>query len=98
MLTRGLNRIMVIKHILNCFVFCPLLLMQACAQPASVARTVSLEEGLAFPGAEGFGRFTTGGRGGKVLIVSNLDDDGPGSFRAAADAKFPRIIVFAVSG
>ena len=89
---------MVIKHILNCIVFCPLLLMQACAQPASVARTVSFEEGLAFPGAEGFGRFTTGGRGGKVLIVSNLNDDGPGSFRAAADAKFPRIIVFSISG
>lgn len=52
----------------------------------------------AFPGAEGFGKNTTGGRGGKVLIVKNLNDDGPGSFREAVSATFPRIIVFAVSG
>ncbi len=53
---------------------------------------------IAFPGAEGFGKFTSGGRGGKVFIVSNLNDNGPGSFREAAEAKAPRIIVFAVSG
>ena len=53
---------------------------------------------IAFPGAEGFGKYTTGGRGGKVLIVDNLDDNGPGSFRAAAEADFPRIIVFSVAG
>lgn len=77
---------------------CPLLLLQACAQPPAVARTVALEENLAFPDAEGFGRFVTGGRGGKVMIVSNLEDHGPGSFREAAEAKGPRIIVFSVSG
>ena len=53
---------------------------------------------IAFPGAEGFGKYTTGGRGGKVFIVSNLHDKGPGSFRQAAEAKEKRIIVFAVSG
>ncbi len=53
---------------------------------------------IAFPGAEGFGKYTTGGRGGKVLIVDNLDDEGPGSFREAAESNFPRIIVFSVAG
>jgi hypothetical protein len=52
----------------------------------------------AFPGAEGFGATTPGGRGGKVLVVTNLDDSGPGSFRAAVDADGPRIIVFQVGG
>ena len=56
------------------------------------------ERPLAFPGAEGFGKYTTGGRGGKVFIVSNLNDKGPGSFREAATAKEKRIIIFTVSG
>ncbi|MCH5600220.1 pectate lyase family protein [Niabella ginsengisoli] len=54
----------------------------------------------AFPGAEGFGKYATGGRGGKVVIVSNLDDDGPGSFRQAFK-EFPGepiTIVFSVAG
>lgn len=52
----------------------------------------------AFPGAEGFGTDTPGGRGGQVYIVTTLDWDGPGSFREAMTATEPRIIVFRVSG
>ena len=52
----------------------------------------------AFPGAEGFGKYASGGRGGKVHIVRNLNDSGPGSFREAVNEPGPRIILFAISG
>ncbi|MBP1614256.1 MAG: hypothetical protein H6Q13_1704 [Bacteroidetes bacterium] len=51
-----------------------------------------------FPGAEGGGAYTPGGRGGKVIVVTSLADEGPGTFREACETGGARIVVFNVSG
>jgi pectate lyase len=78
--------------------FCPILLLLLTTLFFGKDSFAQHERPIAFPGAEGFGKYAIGGRGGKTLVVSNLNDDGPGSFRQAAQQKSKRIIVFAVAG
>ncbi len=75
-----------LRHFLFAFTF----LAAANAQPASTER--------AFPSAEGWAATTPGGRNGKILRVTTLAPDGPGSFLAALNTPGPRTIVFEVGG
>jgi len=68
------------------------------AQPRAAAPVAMAQSVKAFPTAEGFGANAVGGRAGRVMEVTNLDDSGPGSLRSCLEASGPRICVFRVSG
>ncbi len=71
------------------------------AMPATVASAQAVATptvATAFPGAQGWAAATPGGRGGRILRVTTLAANGPGSFKAALEAKGPRIVVFEVGG
>jgi len=70
----------------------------ACLLCLAAPLQAAAAEPLAFPGAQGWAAHTPGGRGGQILRVTTLAGDGPGSFRAAVEAKGPRIVVFEVGG
>ena len=65
---------------------------------ACAATAMATDNLPAFPGAEGFGAIAKGGRGGRVIKVTNLDASGPGSFQAACAEAGPRIVIFDVAG
>lgn len=69
-----------------------------CVVCATVARLSTAYAVPAFPGAEGHGSRTPGGRGGRVIEVTSLADSGKGTLRAALLATGPRIVVFRVGG
>lgn len=65
---------------------------------AALAATTLMAQAPAFPGAEGHGRYVTGGRGGQIIHVTNLNDKGPGSLRTAVSGNVKKIVVFDVGG
>lgn len=78
---------------------CKLLPLIFCLGIVSANAAVATpQSALSFPGTVGWGAQTAGGRGGKIIRVTTLSPDGPGSFKEAIDTKGPRIVVFEVGG
>ncbi|WP_149195247.1 pectate lyase family protein [Luteimonas suaedae] len=73
-------------------------LLLSLALAGLVSPALAADRALAFPGAQGWAAHTPGGRGGKIIRVTTLDAEGPGSFTEAVQAKGPRIVVFEVGG
>ncbi|MGB7346499.1 MAG: hypothetical protein WBD20_19925, partial [Pirellulaceae bacterium] len=65
---------------------------------AAIVRGADTDQLRAFPGAEGWGAVSKGGRGGRVIKVTSLNATGPGSLAEACAAEGPRIVVFDVNG
>lgn len=96
------------RFLLICLIVCLITESVSVASDNPVAQTRkaqgsevnSIQEQLpAFPGAEGHGKYVTGGRGGRVIFVTNLNDDNnPGSLRYAINQPGPRIVIFRISG
>lgn len=76
----------------------PSFVLRALLILTSLFPVISEAQAPAFPGAEGFGAGATGGRGGRVIVVTTTAASGPGSLQAALDQTGPRYVVFAVSG
>ena len=76
-------------------VVCAAVLILTLTLMAGSAVSISIP---AFPGVEGAGASTPGGRSGTVIAVTNLNDSGPGSLRQAVETEGPRIVIFRISG
>jgi len=84
------------KHLIT--ILLSLLVITTAGATAETELTVEENRAPAFPGAEGHGRYVTGGRGGNIIHVTNLNNSGTGSFRAAVSGSSKKIIVFDVAG